>query len=85
MRYLQVSLYTLLAAISLTGCQDKALLEMEAVKDKLCACKSQSCVRALDKEFKASETKAKHLSKADQEKAIEISLATLRCATAIGN
>ena len=85
MKYLGASLCGLTAALSLAACNNKALAEMEAVKDKICACTSQACVRALDEEFKASEAKMAKLSKGDQEKAIEISLATLKCATDIDN
>ncbi len=72
-----------LASCALHACHNQALDEMAAVKDKICACEDQACVRALDAEFKALESKMSDLGGADQEKAIEISLATLSCATAL--
>jgi hypothetical protein len=83
MLLLRTSLLAVLALLTLQACQNQALKDMEAVKDKICACKDQACVRALDAEFKAQEAKMSELEGADQEKAIEISLATLQCATAL--
>lgn len=83
MMTLPTSLLALLATLGLQACQNQALKDMEAVKDKICACEDQACVKALDAEFKSQEEKMSELDGADQEKAIEISLATLACATAL--
>lgn len=83
MKALCISL--LLLALPLSACENKALKEMEAVKDKICECPDQACVSALDAEFRAMEAKTAELSESDQKKAIEISLETLSCATKLSN
>jgi hypothetical protein len=85
MKTLCIALLAALALCPLQACENQALKEMEAVKAKICACKDQACVRALDAEFKAQEDKMSKLNAADQEKAIEISLATLACATSLSD
>ncbi len=70
-------------SLPLSGCENKALKEMEAVKNKICACTDQACAKALDAEFEAQQAKTAELVKDDQEKAIEISLEAIACATAL--
>jgi hypothetical protein len=85
MKALCSSLLLLALTLHISACENKALKDMEKVKDKICACPDQACVSALDAEFKAQEAEMAELGEADQKRAIEISLATLACATKLSN
>ncbi len=77
---------TFLALSVFAGCggEKSTLAEVEALKEKVCACADAACVTALRESSKGLEKKLAKLSGDEMDKALAHAVSMMECATKLG-
>ena len=72
------------ASVLFSACASNPTGELESLRDKVCACKTQACVDELQKNSTDLEKKLEELSAENQKKVLAISVEMMECAERIG-